>query len=343
MTRQAPTPPRGPFHTRLCDLFGITHPVVLGGMGSGSTSPALVAAVSNAGGLGTLGLTGRQPDEMAPLVDAIRAQTTAPFGVNFLLFPYQPNDPAIAAALALRPPVVSYAWAWSDQDLRPFVARAHDVGARVTFMVSTVTDARRAVEAGADVVVAQGSEGGGHVGLMGTLVLVPLVVSAIAPVPVLAAGGIADGRGLAAALALGAEGALLGTRFLATEEAPLPPSFKAAILTSDGHDTVLTEIPDLASGQTWPGAFSRAWRNAFVAEWAGREAELRRRRGEVQRQLRAARTAGDAQHVPLLFGQDAGLIDAILPAGEVVRRLVEEARAIVEERLGRMIVPVAAP
>jgi NAD(P)H-dependent flavin oxidoreductase YrpB (nitropropane dioxygenase family) len=317
----------GALHPPVCDLLGITHPIVLGGMGS-ATAPDLVAAVSNAGGLGTQGLSGRKPEEAAGLIRQVRERTSAPFGVNFLLFQYRPDDPTIAAALAERPPVVAYAWAWSDQDLRPFVEPAHAAGAKVMHMVSVVADAVRAAEAGADVIVAQGSEGGGHVGLMGTIALVPQVVSAVAPVPVLAAGGIADGRGLAAALALGAQGVLLGTRFLATHEAPIHPGYKQAILASDGHDTVLTEIPDLASGSTWPGAFSRVWRNSFIAEWSGREAELRRRRGEVQRQLAASRAAGDADQVPLLFGQDAGLIRELLPAGEVVRRMVDEAKAI---------------
>jgi len=324
-----PSSDRNPLHTRVCDLLGIQHPVVLGGMSSATTA-TLVSAVSNAGGLGTLGLSGRRPEEVPELIGQIRAQTSAPFGVNFLLF--NVNDATVEATLAQRPPVVSYAWAWSDQDLRPYVERAHAVGALVTYMVSTVSEARRAVAAGADVIIAQGSEGGGHVGVMGTLPLVPMVVDAVRPTPVLAAGGIADGRGLVAALALGADGVLLGTRFLATEEGPLHENFKQAIVESDGHDTLLTEIPDLANASTWPGAFSRTWRNAFVAEWAGREAELRRRRGEVQRVLVQAQDAGDAQHVPLLFGQDAGLIDSILPAAEVVRRIVEEAHEV----LGRL-------
>jgi NAD(P)H-dependent flavin oxidoreductase YrpB (nitropropane dioxygenase family) len=326
------TPPPEPLRTRVSDRLGIPYPIVLGGMSS-ATAPALVAAVSNAGGLGTLGLTGRAPAEVPALLADVRAQTAAPFGVNFLVFRYRPDDPTIAAALAARPPVVSYAWAWSDQDLRPFITRAHDAGAQVTYMVSGVPDAVRAVEAGADLIVAQGSEGGGHVGLMGTMALVPLVVDAVAPVPVLAAGGIADGRGLVAALALGAEGVLLGTRFLATDEAPLHPRFKAAIVASDGHDTELTELPDLASGTVWPGAFSRVQRNAFVATWNGREAELRRRRGEVAAAIAEARAAGDPEQTPLLFGQDAGLISTILPAGEVVRRLVAEARTILGGRL----------
>jgi NAD(P)H-dependent flavin oxidoreductase YrpB (nitropropane dioxygenase family) len=325
---------RSPLHTPICDLLGIQHPVVLGGMGS-ATSPELVSAVSNAGGLGTIGLSSRRPDEMAGIIRTIRDQTSAPFGVNFLLFAV--NDATVAAALAEKPAVASFAWAWSDQDLKPYFDRAHAAGALVTYMVSSVPDAIRAVKAGADVIIAQGSEGGGHVGLMGTMPLVPMVVSAVGPVPVLAAGGIADGRGLAASLALGADGVLIGTKFLATNESPLSPNSKAAILASDGHDTLLTEIPDLANGSVWPGAFSRVRRNAFVAEWSGRENELRRRRGEVARQIAESRATDDADHLPLFFGQDAGLIHEILPAGEVVQRMVNEAEEIIRNRLGRFL------
>src|SRR5262249_45957852 len=133
-----------------------------------------------------------------------------------------------------------------------------------------VAEAERAAQAGADVIIAQGSEGGGHVGWQASLALIPMVVDAVAPLPVLAAGGIADGRGLAAALALGADGVLLGTRFLATEESPLHRNFKQAIVDSDGHDTLLSEIPDLASGNVWPGAMSRSRRNRFIQRCAGR-------------------------------------------------------------------------
>jgi NAD(P)H-dependent flavin oxidoreductase YrpB (nitropropane dioxygenase family) len=142
-------------------------------------------------------------------------------------------------------------------------------------MISTVAEAKAAARAGMDIIVAQGTEGGGHIGLMGTMPLVPMVVSAVAPIPVLAAGGVADGRGLAAALALGADGVLLGTRFLATDESPIAKGFKQAILDSDGHDTLVTDIPDVASGNTWPGAYVRVRRNRFIEEWIGRDNELR--------------------------------------------------------------------
>jgi NAD(P)H-dependent flavin oxidoreductase YrpB (nitropropane dioxygenase family) len=315
--------------TRACELFGIEHPVVLGGMGSG-TSPELVAAVSNGGGLGVQGCAGRSPDQIARLADAIRAATERPFGLNLLLF--LADAAAIDAVLSARPPVFSTAWPWPDFDLAPLFARAHAAGARVMHMVSTVHEARRAAEAGADIIVAQGSEGGGHVGLMGTIVLVPQVVRAVAPLPVLAAGGIADGAGLAAALTLGAEGVLLGTRFLATPEAPLPDAYKEAICRSDGHDTLLTELPDVIAGQVWPGAFARVLRTPFVQEWLGREGEVRQRRAELLQRIQRAREQGDVANGSLLIGQDAGLIERVEPAGEVVRRMVREAEAILSRR-----------
>jgi len=206
-------------------------------------------------------------------------------------------------------------------------------------MVSTVDEAGRAAEGGADVIVAQGTEGGGHVGLMGTLVLVPQVVRAVAPVPVLAAGGVADGAGLAAALALGAEGVLLGTRFLATLEAPLPESFKRAICAGNGHDTLLTEIPDIASGRVFPGAYLRVRRNRFIEEWMGREGELRRHRSEVAARMRRARELGDADAGTLLLGQTAGLIHEIEPAGQIVQRIVREA----ENHLARCAAVISTP
>jgi NAD(P)H-dependent flavin oxidoreductase YrpB (nitropropane dioxygenase family) len=325
--------------TRACELFGIQHPVVLGGMGSG-TSPELVAAVSNGGGLGVQGCAGRSPDQIARLADAIRAATDRPFGLNLVLF--LADAAAIDAVLSAGPPVVSTAWPWPDFDLAALFARAHATGARVMHMVSTVHEARRAAEAGADIIVAQGAEGGGHVGLMGTIVLVPQVVRAVAPLPVLAAGGIADGAGLAAALMLGAEGVLLGTRFLATPEAPLPDAYKQAICRSDGHDTLLTELHDVITGQVWPGAFARVLRTPFVQEWLGREGEVRQRRAELLQRIRRAREQGDVANGSLLIGQDAGLIDRVEPAGDIVQRLVHEAEDLLGRRPTEALAPSAA-
>ena len=318
-------------HTPICDLLKIEHPIVLGGMGS-ATSAKLVAAVSNAGGFGTLGTSIYNVEQITAEVKAIRAATDKPFGLNHLLFRMKEED--FAATLATRPDVIAFAWARRDQDLRTYIKRAHDAGAKVMYMASDVPEAERAVEAGADVIVAQGAEGGGHVGSMATFVIVPMIVSAVAPVPVLAAGGIVDGRGLAASLALGAEGVLLGTRFLATPEAPIHENFKQAIVKSDGHDTLLTEIPDIASGHVWPGAMVRAQRNAFIARWAGQEWALRQNRAEVAKAVADARKAGDVDNTPLLFGQDAGLIDSVKPAAEIIAAIIAEADEIIRKRLG---------
>jgi NAD(P)H-dependent flavin oxidoreductase YrpB (nitropropane dioxygenase family) len=310
--------------TRATALFGIEHPVLLGGM-AGATSPELVAAVSNAGGLGILGCANKPADWVASRAAEIRSKTSKPWGMNLLLF--TADEPLVAAVLAAKPAVFSTGWPTAEQDLASLFARAHHAGSKVLHMASRVADARRAAEAGADAIVAQGTEGGGHVGLIGTMVLLPQVVRAAAPLPVLAAGGVATGEGLAAALALGGEGVLLGTRFLATPEAPVPDGWKRAIVASDGDDTLLTEIPDVARGRAWPGAYSRVTRNRYIERWLGREGELRRRQKEVAAGVEKALAAGDVDEVPLFIGQDAGLIDGLEPAGEIVGRLVREAEA----------------
>jgi NAD(P)H-dependent flavin oxidoreductase YrpB (nitropropane dioxygenase family) len=333
--------------TSFTKLFGIEHPLALGGMGS-IFSPPLVAAVSAAGGLGALGCHNLAAEQIRSATRAIREKTDKPFGLNFLLF--QIEEEPFAAALALKPAVMAFAWPSGGQDVGPYIARAHDAGAKVTFMVSDVPGAEQAAHAGADVIVAQGTEGGGHVGWMASMVFTPLVVDAVAPVPVLSAGGIADGRGLVAALraggiadgrglvaalALGASGALMGTRFLASVESPLHENFKRAIVDADGQDSVLTEIPDIAMGVVWPGAMSRSKRNRFIDRWAGREWALRQHQAAALAGVRRARQAGDVDEAPLSFGQDAGLIHDILPAGDIVRRIVAEAEEILRARLPR--------
>ena len=320
--------------TRICDLLGIQHPIILGGMGTATTAP-LVAAVSNAGGFGTLGTSAFNAATLESEIASIHERTEKPFGVNHLLFQIQ--EDMYAVTLRARPTVAAFAWARKDQNLRDYFQRAHDAGCKVMYMAGEAPEALRAAEAGADVLVAQGTEAGGHVGWMASLPLVPMMVKAVAPLPVLSAGGIADGRGLAAALALGAEGVLLGTRFMATPEAPIHANFKQAIVMSDGHDTVLTEIPDLAGQRVWPGAMSRAQRNKFIERWAGREWALRQNAGEVGKQVAAARAAGDIDNASLSFGQDAGLIDSVKSVKEVVQEIVADAESIIKERLPKML------
>jgi NAD(P)H-dependent flavin oxidoreductase YrpB (nitropropane dioxygenase family) len=320
--------------TPICELLKIEHPIALGGMGS-ATSPELVSTVSNAGGLGALGCHYLSPEQIRDRTVAIRQQTNKAFGLNFLLF--DTRDDSLAAALELRPSVMQFAWARPEQDLRTYFDRAHKAGCLVTHMAGTVPEAVRAAKAGADVVIAQGTEGGGHVGWMASLPLIPMVVDAVAPTPVLAAGGFADGRGLVAALALGAGGILLGTRFLATIESPLHPNFKQAIVDSDGHDTQLSEIPDIAAGLVWPGAMTRSRRNRFIERWAGREWALRRDRAKALEGLNAARKSGDVEEGPLSMGQDAGLIHDIPSAGDIVTRIAQQAEEILIEKMPRLI------
>ena len=321
-------------HTRICDLLHMAHPIVLGGMGTATTAP-LVAAVSNAGGFGTLGTAAFSATTLAAEIASIRERTDRPFGLNHLLFQIQ--EDMFAVTLRTQPAVAAFAWARKDQNLRDYFQPAHDAGCKVIYMAGEVPEALRAAEAGADVLVAQGTEAGGHVGWMASLPLVPMMVKAVAPLPVLSAGGIADGHGLAAALALGAEGVLLGTRFMATPEAPIHRNFKQAIVESDGHDTVLTEIPDIASQRVWPGAMSRAQRNPFIERWAGREWALRQNATEIGKQLLAARAAGDVNNASLSFGQDAGLIDSVKSVKEVVQDIVAEAERIMRERLPKFL------
>jgi len=320
--------------TRICDMLGIEHPIALGGMGS-IYAPDLVSAVSNAGGLGAMGCHSLSPEQIRTGTAAIRDKTNKPFALNFLIFDM--HEDSFAAALELRPAVIAFAWPRPNQELRPLIDRAHRAGAKVTFMAGGVPEARRAVDAGADIVIAQGTEGGGHVSWQASLPLIPMVVDAVAPVPVLAAGGIADGRGLAAALALGADGALLGTRFLASAESPLHPNFKQAIVEADGHDTLLSEIPDIAAGKVWPGAMSRSKRNRFIEHWAGREWALRQNQAEALAEVQEARKRGDRDEAPLSMGQDAGLIHDIAPAGEIVQRIAREAEKILATNLPRLL------
>ncbi len=321
-------------HTRICDLLGIRHPVVLGGMGT-ATNPELVAAVSKAGGLGILSASNQSASQQREDIASLRRLTDAPFGINHLLF--MSEEDRLAATVELRPKVFSTAWPWPEQDLRIYKEMANSAGALFMHMVSTVAEAVRAADAGADIIVAQGSEGGGHVGWIGTFPLVPMVVRAVSPIPVLAAGGVADGAGLAAALALGADGVLLGTRFMATTEAPIPDAYKQAIVQHDGHDTFLTEIPDLAQGRVWPGAMSRVARNRFIERWAGREWEVRMRRAEIAKSIADARKRNDSEEFGLSMGQTAGLIDRIEPAGSLVERIAADAERIIRERLAVLL------
>ena len=281
-----------------------------------------------------MGASWLKPEAMQAEVARARELTSKPIGVNLLLFG---NEALVEPVLELEPAVFSTAWPRDDQDLAAIFARAHESGAKVMHMVTTLRDAVAAVEAGADVVVAQGTEGGGHVGEIGSTVIVRQAVKALAPVPVLAAGGYADGAGLASALALGADGVLLGTRFLASAECDADGMYKDAVVACESEGTMLTTVLDSLSGRDWPGAWSRAARTKFVEEWLGREPELRRQRAAVRARLEAAVEAGDVEYQALWLGQSAGLVDSVEPAGELVRAIVAEAEAILRERVPALL------
>jgi NAD(P)H-dependent flavin oxidoreductase YrpB (nitropropane dioxygenase family) len=318
------------------DVLDIDHPVISAGIPIMNVD--LVAAVSNAGALGILGATYLSPEDIHDRVAALRCRTTRPFGLN-LLIPFC-TEGQLDACIEARVPVLSTAWGPPGAA----ATRARAAGIPVVHMVTTAEQAAAAARAGVSVVVAQGHEaGGGLVGTVGSMVLTPAAVDAVraasagspAP-PVVAAGGIADGRGLAAALMLGAEGVLVGTRFLATEEAPVPPAWKSAICASTEVDTVYTRVANLVARPTWaPVAPSRVLRTRAVTAWLGREAELEAlppaEREAIAARWVQARAAGRTEDMEVIAGQDCGLIHEVLPAAEVVRRIVEEA----EEILGR--------
>ncbi|HEX3453555.1 MAG TPA: nitronate monooxygenase [Gaiellaceae bacterium] len=320
--------------TPVCDLLGIDVPVAQAPMG-GASCPALAAAVSNAGGLGTMPVGTFPPENVQAIVEEIRSLTTRPFAVNLLLT--RPQEERLEAALEAGAPAVNFGWG----DPGALVARARDGGAKVLVTIGTPDEARAAVDLGVDVIVAQGWEAGGHVwGDIATLPLVPATVDAVAPVPVLAGGGIADGRGLAAALALGAQGAWVGTRFLLAEEAAIHDGYRELLLDAGSADTVHSSLFDVG----WPDAPHRTLRNSTYEAWqqAGRP-ETGNRPGEGEAIARkpdgapvvryASQTPsrgveGDIEAMSTWAGQGVGLASRVQPAAKIVRELIEEAEAV---------------
>jgi nitronate monooxygenase len=219
-------------------------------------------------------------------------------------------------------------------DPAPFVAPIRAAGARLILQVQTLADARAAAALGADVVVAQGAEAGGHGAKRGTLPLVPAVVDAIAPTPVAAAGGVADGRGLAAALVLGAAGVLAGTRFYASREALGHAAAKARLVEGAGDATLRTTVFDLVRGYDWPTRFTgRALQNRLSERWHGREAELQAQVADERERYRAAAAVGDVSSAVVWASEAIDLIRDLPPAGEIVERMISEAGAALERGL----------
>ena len=314
-------------HTALTELLGIDVPLIQAGM-SVFTSPELAAAVSNAGALGSLGAWQRPPDQLRRDLEALRDATDRPFAVNHVV-PALDAD-AFDLTLEFAPAVVSFAL----DDAGPLIARAHDAGSRVMQQITTVQQAEDAAAHGADILVAQGGEAGGYGGVVATLALVPQVVDAVQPRPVVAAGGIADGRGLAAALVLGAAGVNLGTRFLASREAPVGDGWKKAIVASASEEWVQLDFLNVIlprPGTVGYGTRARARRTDFTERWEARREELRADPTAALQELANAAANGTMDDLIVVGGQSAGLVHELETVAEIVRALTSEA----ERALGR--------
>lgn len=326
--------------TPLCELLGIEHPIIQAGMGP--FAPAtLAAAVSNAGALGSIGTFGLDPIKLVRAADDLERQfasigqlTDRPFAVNFVVpyFEESVDERAVLfeRGLSIHPRVVSFALGDPDE----LVERVHDIGALVMVQVTTVGQAEQAAAHGADVIVAQGGESGGYGGSVATMVLVPQVVDAVRPIPVVAAGSIFDGRGLAAALVLGAAGVNVGTRFLASREATISEGYKRAIVAASSEDAVkfdaLNELLP-SPGTRGYGTVLRSIKTPFIDELLTRP-ELPAREGvRALSVLRTAIQAGNVHEVMPTAGQSAGGIRDVPPVAEIVERMVSEA----EESLAR--------
>jgi NAD(P)H-dependent flavin oxidoreductase YrpB (nitropropane dioxygenase family) len=331
--------------TPLCDVLKIDVPIILAPMGRQS-GPPLAAAVSNAGGLGTIALWVIETSKVRDAIRRIKSLTDRPFAANLnMAFP---QDERLSICIEEQVPIISFFWG----DAGALAAKAKNAGARVVQTVGSASEAKLAVSNGADVIVAQGWEAGGHVwGKVATLPLVPSVVDAVGNVPVVAAGGIADGRGMAAALALGAAGVWIGTRFLASREANLHTYYVKRLIGAAETDTV--HLNDLFDGE-WPNAPHRVLRNSTVEAWerAGQpKSGNRPGEGEViasspsggdvlRYSVRAAvpETDGDLEALPMWAGQSVGLVNTVLSAADIVREIDTDAAAILQ-RLGRPASP----
>jgi nitronate monooxygenase len=305
-----------PLRTALTAMFGIEYPVVLAPMG-GVAGGALAAAVSEGGGLGLIGAGSGNQRWVERECGIAKAATSSPWGIGFLTWGVTPE--VLEAAIDQSPSAIMLSFG----DPAPFADTISAAGIALMVQVSSMDETRRALDVGADVVVAQGMEAGGHGGGRATLPFVPAVVDIAGSTPVLAAGGIADGRGLAAALALGAAGAMLGTRFEATPEALLDADEVKAILTAEASDTTRGRAIDIAAGADWPAQYpARTLRNRFIDEWQDRVAELD---DAVRQEYRAGVERRDFDYVPIWAGEAVDLIAEQESASVLVGRIAEQA------------------
>ena len=316
-----------PIRTDFTDLLAVTHPIVLAPMG-GAAGGALAAAVSNGGGLGLVG-GGREDRawlerELALVVE----ETDKPWGVGFQS--WSTTTEVIEWALEYGPAAVMLSFG----DPTALAAPVIDAGVRLIIQVTDLEELATAMDLGADVIVAQGAEAGGHGGGRSTFPFVPIVVDAAAPTPVLAAGGIADGRGLAAALALGASGALIGTLFQTSPEALVGAEVTKAILEGRGQDTERNRILDIARGAPWPERYpARTLRNGFLDRWRGRDAELESN-DDVKASFQEAARRGDLDVLLVWASEAIDLITAVVPAADLVGQLGSEAEVTLTRMVG---------
>jgi nitronate monooxygenase len=316
-----------PIRNRLTQMLGIEHPVLLAPMDLVSGG-RLAAAVSHAGGLGLLG--GGYGDGNWIEREWTRAGN-ARIGCGFITWSLAKRPELLDGVLAHKPIAVMLSFG----DPRPFAPTIRGAGAKLICQVQTLTQAREAVDAGADVIVAQGTEAGGHGQSEPLLTLLPLIVDACPNIPVVAAGGLADGRGLAAAMMFGAEGVLMGTRFYASQEAEAHPEAKRRIVAAGSGQTVRSIVFDLSRRSRWPDPYTgRVLRNRHTERWLGHEDELETAAEKVARDYAAARERGDFDIAGVIAGEACALIHDIPPAAEIVKRIVAEAERLLPSRLG---------
>jgi nitronate monooxygenase len=305
--------------TALTEMFGLTHPIVLGPMG-GVAGGRLAAAVSNAGGLGLVGGGYGDPAWLRTELTHVAEHTKRAWGVG--LITWSIDRTVLDVALNYQPA----AFVLSFGDPRPYAPAIKSAGCRLICQVQDLEGARLAREAKADIIVAQGTEAGGHAGTRATLPLVPAIVDAVAPTPVVAAGGIADGRGLAAALMLGAHGVLMGTRFYASTEALGRDEAKQRIVAAHGSETARTRVFDIVRGYDWPAAYDgRALRNRFMQRWDGHESELASGLEVEHAVYQAAARGGDHDTAVVWAGEAVDLIKSVDGAAALVEQISAEA------------------
>jgi nitronate monooxygenase len=315
--------------TRLTDRFGLEHPIISAPMGV-AAGGRLAAAVSRAGGLGLIGVGYADQNWLREQQDLA---SDARVGVGFITFLLAINPRLLDIAIEARPAAICLTFA----DPAPYVARIRAAGVPLISQIQTLRDARHVIDLGVDVIVAQGSEAGGHGERRATFTLVPEVADLIAarsPETLLcAAGGIADGRGLAAALALGADGVLVGTRFWATDEALVHPNQRRAVVGATGDETIRSTVIDIVKGyDIWPPRYDiRTLRSSTTDRWHGHASELRAVADEEVRRFAEATARGDVETIGATVGEAIGLIHDIVPAGEILRRMSNQA----EETLRR--------